>query len=198
MVELPRERNGTENFWVDTLDDRVKEFSIAPVEPRPEPQPLNNPDVLEPYSRAFHDALVRAHPEWKSLGRILPTDNGYILSFFMELPSPSTRIGKLWISTGQGVVIGFGELYHTHFYTYEPETDSTVFDRAIRFVDDFIQERLVLVIGLHGERRGGSWVRTPDDAEIVPEWFAPSAKYDGLHVLSWKCTFDRVRPLTTH
>jgi hypothetical protein len=84
MSNLPREANSTDTFVLDTQDKCVEGFSIGPAEapPRPTPQPLDDPASLHPYSRAFYAAIVRAHPEWKPLARLIPTDNGYVPILF--------------------------------------------------------------------------------------------------------------------
>jgi hypothetical protein len=110
----------------------------------------------------------------------------------MELASPSRSLATLWISTEDfEVTVGLGEHFHTHFATYEPETDEMMYERAIRFVDDFIQEKLVLVIGMRDDRPGGSWIQLAHETSRVADWFVPSAPYDRLVVFSWNSTFDR-------
>lgn len=147
---------------------------------------------------SFFSVLIDSHPEWNSLAQCRPSSHAGCegQTFYAEVPCPSTRIGKLWISTEQGVIVGFGDLYHMHFYTYEPETDSAVFRRAVQFIDEFMQEQHVIVVGLVGERPGGSWVSPSAEAGTIPEWFRSSAPFDSLRIFSWNGSLDRDVDLT--
>src|SRR5262245_5620819 len=57
--------------------------------------------LLDSYSQAFYHRLISVHPEWRSLAQRSATCDAVEPAFFLELPSPSPRIGTLWISTEQ-------------------------------------------------------------------------------------------------
>lgn len=157
--------------------------AVPTLEPARKPEELKDPSALEPYSRAFHDKLLTAHPEWRPLCRMIATDAGNAL--YVEVPAPSAAVEKLWISTEDvRLTIGLGLDYHCRFDTYEPQTDESDFDRAIQFVDAVVQENLVLTVPIR-EVRGPSWVQLSDGPLEMPTSTRTSAlQYDRLRTYS--------------
>lgn len=198
MPHLPEDpRDLTNPFVIDTLDARLQESRPLPeVFRRTTPQPLIDPEVLEGYSLAFYEFVVRVRPEWRPALQFAASDeSGTYL--YLQLPSPSAVIANLWLSTeGEQVTVGLGELYHAHFATYPPATDAEMFVRALKFADDIVEEKLVLLTAMMGGLRGCSWVRLADETILIPDSFGLSQPtYNRVCVYSWKSTFDREVPV---
>ena len=102
----------------------------------------------------------------------------------------------MWVETEPGqVTVGFG-CYHAHFCAYSGEPDETIFERALKFVDDFISERLMLVIALRGEMVGVSWVQSPlESPSALLQSTKTVSKTEVLRCQSWKSTLDRDVPV---
>lgn len=148
---------------------------------------------LNDHSRVFAQRLFEAFPEWLRYARFDPYEEFEKEALLVEVPRPGGdgRNG-LFITTSEWEVsVGFGENFHTRFGVSGQNEAEDFHGRAIAFIRDFVDERLVLVTAFESDQWLGAWTeRTTADG--VPD----QEREDGvvLRIRSWKGTWDRDLP----
>ena len=183
----------TVTFVVDTLDARIHELAAKPIELSPGPQKrlLRASAELDDYSREFYELMISWYPDWRARAMVLTGDDSDE-ALFVEVPAPSNDEINLWLSTQDGqITVGFGKYYHTHFVTYPPSNDATVFTRALQFVTDFLNEKMVLAVAMSGAQPGVSWTVQTGGEITYPDLHGTQLRHDRIGVFSWQSTHDR-------
>jgi len=145
---------------------------------------------LNDHSRGFAQHLFREFPEWLRYARFDPYEEFEKEALLVEVPRPAgdSRHG-LFITTSEWEVsVGFGENFHTRFGVSGQDEDGDFHSRALAFIRDFVEERLVLVTAFEEDQWLGAWtVRI--DGDSLPE----QEREEGvvLRIRSWKGTWDR-------
>jgi hypothetical protein len=145
---------------------------------------------LNDHSRVFAQQLFREFPDWLPYARFDPYEEFEKEALLVEVPRPAGdgRNG-LFITTSEWEVsVGFGENFHTRFGVSGDDEAGDFHERALAFIRDFIEERVVLVTAYEGDTWLGAWtVRVGPDG--VPAQDAEEGV--ALRVRSWKGTWDR-------
>jgi len=121
---------------------------------------------LNDHSRSFAQALFSARPYWREFARMAKPRHGSGMFLFVTVipPESSKAEHPLIIDTDDDeVTIGF-DSYHAHFHW--PDFDEE-YGNPLRFIDDVVGERLVVVSIWSGE----DWAlsTTLDAAKSVDE-----------------------------
>ena len=145
---------------------------------------------LNDHSRAFAQRLFREFPGWLCHARYDPYEEFEKEALLVEVPRPAGdgRNG-LFITTSEWeVAVGFGENFHTRFGVGDADGGDDFQQRAVAFIRDFVEERLVLITACEGETWLGAWT-----VAVGPDGLPPQEREDGvvLRVRSWKGTWDR-------
>lgn len=147
-------------------------------------------ELLNDHSRQFAYRLFRHWPEWMEYARFDPYEDFEKEALLVEVPRPSdgSRNG-LFITTSEWEIsIGFGENFHTRFgISGEPAT-SDFYDEAIRFLQDFVAEQVVVATAYQDKEWMGAWkvdLRSESLEEIEVE---PEVR---VKIRSWLGTHDR-------
>jgi hypothetical protein len=148
---------------------------------------------LNDHSRAFAQLLFREFPEWLCHARYDPFEDFEKEALLVEVPRPvGDGCYGLFITTSEWeIAVGFGENFHTRFGV-SGENDREDFRmRALAFIRDFVQERLVLVTAHEGNQWLGAWVERPGHPKLMLDELAPG---ESLRMRSWCGTLDRDLP----
>jgi hypothetical protein len=100
---------------------------------------------LNPYSQRFAERLFVAHPEWRTIAQRDPTGFPAPGSLLVTVQSPVAG-RELWIRTyGDQVTVDFGQQgWHEHFGPGTATDEAGIFDAAIGFIDDLLNDRKVV------------------------------------------------------
>jgi hypothetical protein len=182
----PTPSESVQPFVIDTFDRRVLEPSVPSLFPEPRIEPLDDIGQLDEYSQEFAARVLSDRPEWRSQLRMISNEERW--AAWLELPAPSPRIKAAWVSTEDWrLTVGFGPSFHAHFYNYPPESYGQAIERALKFLDDFLAERLVLISTASQVTRVTS-AHVSDDQLLA--WIK-EYRCDRLRIESWSGRLDR-------
>jgi len=145
---------------------------------------------LNDHSRQFATQLFRRWPEWLQHARFDPYEDFEKEALLIEVPRPvdGSRHG-LFITTSEWEIsVGFGENFHTRFGTSGESTGDDFYGDALRFISDFVEEKLVVAIAYQDNEWLGSWKielarESIDEVEVGPG--------ETVKIRSWLGTHDR-------
>ena len=145
---------------------------------------------LNDHSRQFALRLFRRWPEWVKYARFDPYEDFEKEALLVEVPRPvdGSRNG-LFITTSEWEIsVGFGENFHTRFGLSGEPSDMDFYDEAICFLQDFLDEQVVVATAYQDREWLGAWkidIRGESLNEVDVE--------DGvtLKIRSWLGTHDR-------
>ena len=114
---------------------------------------------LNDHSRQFANRLFRLWPEWVKYARFDPYEDFEKEALLIEVPRPvdGSRNG-LFITTSEWEIsVGFGENFHTRFgLSGEPATVD-FYEKAISFLQDFLDEQVVVATAYQDKEWLGAW-----------------------------------------
>jgi hypothetical protein len=101
---------------------------------------------LDDFSRRFAERLFDRYPEWRQHAVLDPEGGVPPGSFHVTVPSPRTG-NELWVrSYFKQITIDFGPHgWHEHFGEWSGSSESAIFDTALRFLDDLLNDRVVVI-----------------------------------------------------
>ena len=145
---------------------------------------------LNDHSRQFAKQLFRRWPEWIRYAKFDPYEDFEQEALLVEVPRPveGSEFG-LFITTSEWEIsVGFGESFHTRFGTSGESAEGDFFAEALQFIEDFVEERLVLATAYQDREWLGAWkidLRRESLEELEVE--------EGVEVKvrSWRGTHDR-------
>lgn len=129
------------------------------------------------------------------LARQLPsqafsTEVGKTLTVTIRAIHPAVGDVTIWTENNE-VTVDVGELYHCHFdpYCYQradklPEAQEEAALRAVRFVADFLKDRITIGVRRSGGAPIGAWARhaaeptQPPDLLLPGEFLSPTSSND--------------------
>ena len=145
---------------------------------------------LNDHSRQFATLLFRRWPEWIRYARFDPYEDFEKEALLVEVPRPVDGSGHgLFITTSEWEIsVGFGESFHTRFGVSGEPTEGDFFAEALQFIEDFLEEKLVLATAYQDREWLGAWKvdlrsETLDELEVEPGV--------EVQVRSWRGTHDR-------
>ena len=145
---------------------------------------------LNDHSRSFAQQLFREFPDWLPHARFDPYEEFEKEALLVEVPRPAGdgRNG-LFITTSEWeIAVGFGENFHTRFGVGDADDGEDFQSRAIAFIRDFVEERLVLVTAFEDDTWLGAWTVEVDGNGVPDQECDPGVV---LRLRSWKGTWDR-------
>ena len=145
---------------------------------------------LNDHSRQFATQLFRRWPEWLQYARFDPYEDFEKEALLVEVPRPVDGSDHgLFITTSEWEVsVGFGENFHTRFGTSgEPSADD-FYEEALKFLTDFVAERLVVAIAYQDKEWLGSWKIDLDKESLEEVEVGPG---ETVKIRSWLGNFDR-------
>jgi len=95
----------------------------------------------------------------------------------------------LFITTSEWEIsVGFGENFHTRFGTSGESTNGNFYEQALRFLSDFVEEKVAVAIAYQDKEWLGSWkidlaAESLDEVEVGPG--------ETVKIRSWLGTYDR-------
>jgi len=145
---------------------------------------------LNDHSRQFATLLFRQWPEWVQYARFDPYEDFEKEALLVEVPRPvdGSRHGLFVTTSEWEVSVGFGETFHTRFGTSGEEGSKDFFGEAMTFLEDFVEERIVLAIAYQDGEWLGAW-KVDLRAEPIEE--IEVGEGETLKIRSWKGTHDR-------
>ena len=116
-------------------------------------------DQLNAHSRLFADLLFRQYPQWLQHARFDPYEDFEKEALLVEIPSPVDGSSNgLFITTSEWEIsIGFGESFHTRFGTSGDSEIGSFNENALRFLNDFVNERIVIATASQDGEWLGGW-----------------------------------------
>jgi len=148
---------------------------------------------LNAHSRQFARRLFRLWPEWIGFARYDPYEDFEKEALLVEVPCPAGAAGYgLFITTSEWEIsVGFGENFHTRFGSSGDDAPGDFYDDAIRFIQDFVDERIVVATAWQDNEWMGAWkldrrLESLDEVEAEPEV--------EVKIRSWLGTWDRDLP----
>jgi hypothetical protein len=145
---------------------------------------------LNDHSRTFAQKLFREFPDWLCHARYDPYEEFEPEALLVEVPRPAGdgRNG-LFITTSEWeIAVGFGENFHTRFGVGDATDGADYQARAIGFIRDFVEERLVLVTAFEDDTWLGAWTVPVGDDGVPAQEREPGVT---LRLRSWKGSWDR-------
>ena len=145
---------------------------------------------LNDHSRQFAHCLFRLWPEWVKYSRFDPYEDFEKEALLVEVPRP--RDGSpngLFITTSEWEVsVGFGENFHTRFGISGEPDSRDFYQEAIRFLQDFLDEQVVVATAYQDKEWLGAW-----KIDLRKESLDEVAVEEGvtLKIRSWLGTYDR-------
>jgi hypothetical protein len=117
--------------------------------------PLTDESELNAFSATFARELFSLRPSWRQFALVDTSQNeeGNFLVVKLDPPVESRSSRPLAIYTNNDEVTVEFDVYHSHFYW---PGDDEFFGNPIKFVDDIIDERLIVVSFWAGEKWAGS------------------------------------------
>jgi hypothetical protein len=142
---------------------------------------------LNDFSRRFAERLFDKYPEWREHAVIDPDDDLQPGSFHVTVPSPGSG-GELWVRTyANQITVDFGPHgWHEHFGEWSGSGESAIFDAALRFLDDLMNDRVVVIT----RRLFGR----PMWTEAIPAGSVQRPLIGGVDVYSWSGRLDARLP----
>ncbi len=146
---------------------------------------------LNDHSRQFARMLFARWPEWYQHARFDPYEDFEKEALLVEVPSPVDGSGHgLFITTSEWEIsVGYGENFHTRFGAADETKEGSFFEKALQFIEDFVEEHCVLATAYLDKEWHGSWkidLRQEDLAEVSVE---PGML---VKIRSWRGSYDRV------
>jgi len=152
---------------------------------------------LDDDSQQFADLLFARFPEWRQFGEVFvegKREEGY-LAVNVPAPSASTPPAPedyLYIITPYGgVTVGFGGS-HVDFDTSNGLTEEEMLTKPFEFIDDILEERLVMGHARQGSEWRGSVQGKPSEEPNVSHLSRWNIAFDTIRLRSWKGTYDRI------
>jgi hypothetical protein len=140
-------------------------------------------DLLNERSRRFAGALLREFPDWEPYLQVAAHDGVEPGTLLVEVPPPVPGASPLYVDTDAGeITVGFAG-WHEHFGAWIGEDEAESTREALAAVRAVVEERLLSVLALDGERWRRSWHVAPG---------APVETHHGeqTRVRSWRGTYD--------
>ncbi|MCP4293285.1 MAG: hypothetical protein GY780_15785 [bacterium] len=111
---------------------------------------------LNAHSKLFAELLFRQWPEWGKYAKFDPYEDFEKEALLVEVPRPVDGSSHgLFITTSEWEIsVGFGESFHTRFGSDGDSKNSNFNEKAIEFIRDFIDEKVVLA----NARENGEWL----------------------------------------
>ena len=145
---------------------------------------------LNDHSRQFARLLFARWPEWFQHARFDPYEDFEKEALLVEVPSPVDGSGHgLFITTSEWEVsVGYGENFHTRFGAADELDGASFLDKALTFIEDFVEERCVLATAYAGKEWHGSW-----KIDLARDGLAEVPLEPGMvvKIRSWRGTHDR-------
>ncbi len=129
-------------------------------------------------------------PQWLQHAQFDPYEDFEKEALLVEVPRPVDGSSHgLFITTSEWEVsVGFGESFHTRFGAGNDAASQNFYEEAMKFLEDFVAERIVLATAYQDQEWLGAWkidlareslddVR-PDPGEVVK-------------IRSWRGSHDR-------
>lgn len=161
------------------------------------------PERLHPYSRGFHDFLLRERPVWLSRAFNVLGYHHEQFDLEVELPHPagSKPIGRLrlpaeplqlWMNCGEELSISFWE-WHGHAGMGSPAGHPAEEDyrEIVELVDGIMADGIVFHTAYQDGRCVGSGSVKREYLEEVLAGYADDADVDDVIVRSWSGKLDR-------
>lgn len=137
---------------------------------------------LDKYSAQVAQKIYRYRPQWIPLIEMDET------IFRIKLEAPDHSIGintELIISTQDHRLTVFFDWHHAHFDQFERKSSNKEFARAMAFVEDILNEKLVIVVKMDERQYGLSRLVTPEElGQIDPAGVT--------YTFSWRGTYSRI------
>ncbi len=145
---------------------------------------------LNDHSRQFATQLFRRWPEWVQYARFDPYEDFEKEALLVEVPRPVDGSGHgLFITTSEWEIsVGFGENFHTRFGTTGESSIGDFYELALKFIADFVEEKLVVAIAYQEKEWLGSW-KIDLETESLDEVEVGSGEM--VKIRSWLGTYDR-------
>ncbi len=145
---------------------------------------------LNAHSRLFADLLFRRWPQWLQYARFDPYEDFEKEALLVEIPCPADGASHgLFITTSEWEIsIGFGDSFHTRFGTSGEHGEKSFNEEAMKFLMDFVDERIVIATASENGEWLGGWKLDLRKSEIESIEVAPGEK---VSVRSWLGTYDR-------
>jgi hypothetical protein len=140
-------------------------------------------DVLNPDSRRFAEALLAEFPEWEPYMRIASYDGAEPGTLEVEVPPPHSAGSPLWIDTENDEVTVRFAGWHEHYSGWDGDTGEAVAPEALGAVRDIVEERLLAVLAMDGERWRRAWQAAPGER-------ISTRHGERTRVRSWRGTYD--------
>ncbi len=142
---------------------------------------LLNVTRLDEYSRFVAQWFFETYPEWQQYATNDPDHEGALL---VEIPSPTgSSDGQLIICTAHGEITLYFEWSFRHIGWAE-QTDEDVLGDAKGFIDDLINERLLIAV----KRVGSKWEYSQF---LAAEELDQLDREEFSYLRSWRGTYDR-------
>lgn len=139
--------------------------------------------LLNERSRRFAQALLREFPGWEPYLQLASHDGAAPGTLVVEVPPPPPGTGPLWIDTGNGeITVAFAD-WHSHYGSWMDADEEEAARDALDTIRDIIDERLLSVAALDGERWRGSW-------SVAPGEPVETRHGETTRVRSWRGTYD--------
>lgn len=145
---------------------------------------------LNDHSRQFAARLFRLWPEWLEYARFDPYEDFEKEALLVEVPRPcdGSRNGLFLTTSEWEISVGFGESFHTRFGISGEPVTKDFYDDALRFLQDFIDEQVVVATAYQGKEWLGAWKidlreESLDEVEVEEGVL--------LKIRSWLGTHDR-------
>ena len=139
-------------------------------------------DLLDAHSRRFADALLCEYPEWAPYLQVSPYE-GAEGALLVEVPAPHPGGTALLIDTENDEVTVWFAGWHEHFGAWTGDTDEESLRAALDAVRDIVEERLLAVMAMDGERWRRSW-------DVAPGEPVETRHGEQTRVRSWCGTYD--------
>jgi hypothetical protein len=140
---------------------------------------------MTPFSETTIEAILAAFPDWKPFVRQERGRNGDVYAI-VEAPAPAVAntADGLWITTENDEVTVWFDRFHSHFDCWEVMSNG---DAASSFVEDLLNERIVVASTWRGDEWLSAWPeRAGDPVETPPSGIR-------LRIRSWRGRFNEDR-----
>ena len=145
---------------------------------------------LNDHSRQFANRLFRLWPEWVKYARFDPYEDFEKEALLVEIPRPTdgSRNGLFLTTSEWEISVGFGENFHTRFGVSGEPVSKDFYDEALRFLQDFIDEQVVVATAYQGKEWLGAW-----KIDLREESLEDIEVEEGtlIKIRSWLGTHDR-------
>lgn len=147
---------------------------------------------LDEYSQEFADLLFARFPQWREFVEVFVEGKGEEGYLAVNVPAPSASTPPvpedfLYILTPYQVIVGFGGS-HEDFSVSNGLTEEEEFTKPFEFIEDILQERVVMGSVTRGSEWRGSVHQKPGEEPNLSH----VSNFDTIRLRSWKGTYDRV------